>query len=359
MGRRLLLAALTASLAMACSVAARPSDSPGPPSTAATATAIPNAPATARPTAPMTPPPWPPDDELPANLDPELADAIRLRRSYGLRSDLEYVRAVADDPRASNDAYGVPVYPEEFEDAQRRFAESQDVVPIIQRYAGAHRDEFGGLYIDEASHVGVVSLWTDHLAEHAGAIRKAVGPDARVAFGQVRFAESQLRVLQDRISADWQADWVTEIPAAFQGVGVDIQTSQVTVDISSANPDAVAIIEAHYDLGHQLRVESDDTGVALLPWGTVTGRVRGIADLRAWNLSLNWESRDSGECGGGDMGFGVNDKGQFELPCQIGTWTIIVVDSSSDDSVRELGRGTVEVLADKTVTLDIHLDTGS
>ncbi len=234
-----------------------------------------------------------------------------------------------------------------------------DLVPIIQRYAGAHGDEFGGLYIDEASHAGVVSLWTDHLAEHAGAIRRAVGPDARVAVGQVRFAESHLRVLQDQISADWQADWVTEIPAAFQSVGVDIQTSQVTVDISSANPDAVAIIEAHYDLGHQLRVESDGTGVALLPWGTVTGRVTGMGDLAGRALGLDWESADVGSCGGGDMGFGVNVNGRYELPCQIGTWTIIVVDSTGDDPIRELGRGTVKVVADKTVTLDIHLDTGS
>lgn len=307
----------------------------------------------------MTPPPWPPAEELPSGLDPELADAIRLRRGYGLRFDLEYVRAVAKDPRASSDAYGVPVYPEEFEDFQRRHAESMDVVPIVQRYAGAHRDEFGGLYIDEASHVGVVSLWTDHLAEHAGAIRKAVGPEARVAFGQVRYAESHLRVLQDQISADWRADWVTEIPAEFQSVGVDIQTSQVTVEVSSANPDAVAIIESHYDLGHQLRVESDGTGVALLPVGWITGRVTGTENLAGRDLGLDWESPDLGSCGGGDMGFGVNAKGRYELPCQIGTWTIIVVDFTGDDPVRELGRGTVEVLADKTVTLDIHLDTGS
>jgi hypothetical protein len=130
------------------------------------------------------------------------------------------------------------------------------------------------------------------------------------------------------------------------------------VRVSSANPDAVAIIESHYGLGDRLRVESDGTG-ALIPWGTVTGRVTGIRDLDAWHLSLNWTSPDLGECGGGDMGFGVNDRGRYELPCQIGTWTIIVVAVGADDSVRELGRGTVEVVAGKTVTLDIHLDTGS
>jgi hypothetical protein len=357
MARKILLAGLTASLVVGCSVAAPSANSPEPSTGAATPTAITDSPPTPRPSAPMTPPPTLPPEDLPSDLDPELADAIRLRRSYGLQSDLAYVRAVAKDPRASSDAYGVPVYPEEFEDFQRRHGESQEVAMIVQGYADAHRDEFGGLYLDEATHAGVVSLWTDHLADHAGAIRKAVGPDARVAFGQVRYAEGDLRILQDQISADWRADWITAIPAEFQRVGVDIQASQVVVGVSSANPDAEAIIASHYDLGDRLRVESDGTGVALLPWGTVTGRVTGITDSDTW-LDLNWRSPDLGDCGGGDMGFGVNDRGRYELPCQVGTWTIIVVAIGANDTRRERGRGTVEVVADKTVTLDIHLSSG-
>ena len=355
--RTILLAALAASMTVGCSVAPPSSDRADPTTVAATAPATPGPTATPRPSDPMTPPPTLAPEDLPDDLDPELADAIRLRRSYGMRSDLAYVRAVAVDPRASNDAYGVPVYPEEFEDTQRRYGESMAVAEIVKAYAAAHADEFGGLYLDEGTHAGVVSLWTNHLAEHAGAIRKAVGPKARVAFAQVRYPEAELRALQDEVSADFRADWVTAIPAAFQSVGVDIQASYVTIDVSSAHPDAVAIIEAHYDLGDRLHVESDGTGYALLPAGTVTGRVIGLEDVDAGSLSLRWESQDSGRCGGGDMGYGVDQRGRFELPCQIGTWTIIVV--TDGNPARELGRGTVKVVADQTVTLDIHVDAGS
>lgn len=351
------LAALAASIFAGCTVAA-PSTSPASPSNAARSTATTSVP-TPRASAPMTPPPTASPEAIPSDLDPELVDAIRLRREYGMRFDLEYVRAVAKDPRASNDAYGHPVYPEEFEDVQRRFDESMSVTKIVLGYTGAHGDEFGGLYIDEATHVGVVTLWTDHLAEHAGAIRKAVGPEARVAFGQVRYAEADLRVIQDRVGEDWWADWVADIPASFQSVGVDIKASQVVVEISSANPDAVAIVESHYDLGDRLRVESDGTGRALIPYGTVTGRVTGIDDLDAWHLSLAWDGPKVGVCGGGDMGYGINDRGRYELPCQVGTWTIRLLAIGPDEVAREVGRGTVEVKAGETVTLDIHADIGT
>jgi hypothetical protein len=353
---RILLAALTASLVVGCSVAAPSTEPPGPSTAAETARPTAISPPTPRATEPATPPPTLAPEVLPSDLDPELADAVRLRRSYGLRSDLAYVQAVAKDPRASNDAYGVPVYPEEFEDAQRRFNESMGVAGLVNGYAGSHRDEFGGLYIDEATHAGVVSLWTDHLAEHAAAIHRAVGPDARVAFGQVRYAEADLRVLQDQISEDVREDWIADIPAQFESLGVDIHASQVSLEVSSANPDAVTIIEAHYGLGDRLRVESDGTGRTLIPWGTVIGRVTGIADRGAWQyLSLEWESPDVGSCGGGDMGFGVGDDGRYELPCQAGTRTIIVVGVDAEDTRRELGRGTIEVEPDKTVTLDIRV----
>ena len=161
------------------------------------------------------------------------------------------------------------------------------------------------------------------------------------------------------MSADWRAAWVADIPAAFESVGVDIKASQVYVRVSSANPDAVAIIESHYDLGDRLRVESDGTGRALIPYGTVTGRVTGIADLDAWDLSLAWEGPNIGDCGGGDMGYGVNDRGRYELPCQVGTWTIKLMAIGAEDVLREVGRGTVKVVAGETVTLDIHADFGS
>ncbi|MEJ7749410.1 MAG: hypothetical protein WKF56_08910, partial [Candidatus Limnocylindrales bacterium] len=180
---------------------------------------------------------------------------------------------VAGDPRALNSDYGLPLYGAELEQVRARHDESDQLVDRVQSYAARHADEFGGLYLEGATRTSVVSLWTDHIAEHAKAIRAAVGADARVAFAQVRYPEAELRALQDEISKDWDADWMADIPAAVETVGVDMKASQVVLEVSSANPKAVAIIESHYGLGDRLRVESDRIGVRFIPWGTVKGRV--------------------------------------------------------------------------------------
>lgn len=246
------------------------------------------------------------------------------------------------------------MYPEELTDVQARYAASDKVYWKVQSYGGLHAQEFGGVYIDEASHAGVVSLWTTDLPIHAAAIREWVGPDARVAFLPARYPEYELRRLQDELGRDWRAEWIAEIPAMVTGVGVDIHSSQVVFEISSAEPEAEAIIAAHYGLDDRLRVESDGTGAYLIPDGTVDGMVVGFAG-RHHGLNLDWESTVPGSCGGG-IGYGVREDGTFELPCQAGE-RMIIVERRDADGERwvEIGRGTVTVPADGRVSLTIEV----
>ncbi|MEX1168813.1 MAG: hypothetical protein WEE50_01595 [Chloroflexota bacterium] len=114
----------------------------------------------------------------------------------------------------------------------------------------------------------------------------------------------------------------------------------------------VAADPRHFDLGDALTVVSDGTGVALIEWGEVDGRVR----TEAGGLPppafyyLRWRSSDTRRCGLGDVGYGVGDDGLFALPCQAGTWTIEVTVPSGDDW-RPVGEGTVEVPANTRVAL--------
>lgn len=356
------LALTTAMLAIligACTVAtpAGPGGSTAVTGASTDPTVIPATPvSTATATAPMSPPPQPVAEVLPPDLDPDLAGAIKSRMSYGLRYDLDYVRQVATDPRASEDAYGWPVYPEEFEDAQGRFDEDYRVQPIVIDYTSNHADEFGGIYLDEATHAGVVTLWSGHIAEHAAAIRAAVGPDARVAFGEVPYPEAELRRIQDEIDLNALDSWARTIPASIQGLGVDIKASQAVLDVSSANPDAPALIEEHLGYGDRLRVDSDGTGAALLPRGTVKGHILPLDGVDRQNLSLQWTSADPGDCGSGDIGYGIDEHGHFEVPCQVGSRTFIVFDIGPNGGNRERGRATIDVAADTTarVTITLH-----
>jgi hypothetical protein len=324
-------------------------------STESTSPAEPTLDASPAPSAPPTPAPKPSEEILPDDLDPALVQAVRFRRGSGLRADLAYVRMVAGDSAASDHSYGVPMYPAEVEDMEARYQASREAAMIVHDYAASHADEFGGLYIDEGSHTGVVSLWTGHLAEHAAAINALAGPDARLAFDTASYPEAELRALQDRLTDDWRDDWLDEIPAAMESIGVDIFTSQVLMEVSSANPDAVTIIESHYQLGDRLRVESDGTGAALIPGGRIKGVVTNLGGIDPYDLELRFANPVPGDCGGGDIGYGVGRDGHFRVPCQAGARTIIVVRQANDGTDQELGRGTVTVVAGETVDLTIRL----
>jgi hypothetical protein len=315
-----------------------------------------SAPSTPPPSAPSMPSPTSSGSTAPSpTLDPEIAHAIDLRRSFGLRSDLAYVLAAADDPTTSLEFLSIPLYPAEDAKLMAAQADQDFAVSVIHPYAIAHADEFGGVYIDRADHPGVVTvLWTGHLDEHRAALAAAL--DGRfVLLREVRYSEAHLRDLQDQVSHD--TDWMASVPARAESIGVDIIANVVTLDVSSGAPAAVRLIADHYGLGDQLQITSDGTGATLLPRGTVAGRVVGPDGkaVRDGELDLRWTSPDPGDCGGGDIGYGVGRDGTFQLPCQIGVRTIMVMTQGATGGTVELGRGTVTVRAGKTVHLTIHL----
>ncbi|HEX5149605.1 MAG TPA: hypothetical protein VFW02_11020, partial [Candidatus Limnocylindrales bacterium] len=136
----------------------------------------------AEPTLQPTPLPTAAPTFAPLPSDPELRHTVELRRAMGLRSDLEWIAAVAADPRASTYALAIPLLPEEEADVTARTEEADAVAEVVTAYAASHPEEFGGIYIDHASRAGVVTLWTGHLAEHEAAIRAQLVPGQRVEF---------------------------------------------------------------------------------------------------------------------------------------------------------------------------------
>ncbi len=320
-----------------------------------TATPAPVATPEACPTAAATPIP---EASLPASLDEETREAIRVRTDYGLRRDLAWVREVADDPTAVMD-FGVPMLPAE---TASLFARNE-LGDMVQAALGAygHTAELGGIYIDNRQGGVVVVLWTSDPAIHEAAIRAGLPACHPVQFRQVKWSEQELRGWQDRISADF--DWMSEIPARIESAGVDIELNVVSVTVSSAEPDAAERIVAHYDAPPgMIRVTSDGTGAALLPYGTVVGRVL-LADGRPPgpnDLMVDAGSREDppGRCGGGDMGYGVREDGRIEYPCQAGRRTILIKDWSADDAHTVVASVVVDVPANGEVEVELRLPEG-
>ena len=302
----------------------------------------------------------PPESAVAATPSPDEADSIRLRTSMGLRSDIAWIRAVAADPRSSLE-YSVPLLPEEIAEIDARAVNADAVVVAIDRYTAAHADEFGGLYLDQEHAAGAVTtLWTAHLDQHAAAMRALVHPTARIAFKAARFTYAELRAFQDRISADW--GWMRDVGIAPMGVGVDIIANRVEIDVSSADPDAAPIVTDYYAAPPgMLAVISDGTGAALIRSGTIRGRVldangRPPGERLVTELILQWTSDGPGDCGGGDIGYGLLGDGSFELPCQAGGHTIQVQIGIPDAGWQTIASGHVVAIADAVVNLEIRLD---
>jgi hypothetical protein len=351
------IAVLSATLLNGCSVAdPLASHDVALGSRTATLTSAPPA-ATADPCPTSEPTPIP-EASLPPSLDDEKRQAVRLRTEYGLRHDLAWIRQVAADPTAVLD-FGVPMLPAETASLFARNELADPVRAALDEYG--HVDEFGGLYIDNVQGGVIVVLWTTDPAIHDAAIRPELPACHPVQFRRVRWSEQELRSWQDRIGAD--IDWLADIPAAIQGIGVDVEANVVDVSVSSASPDAAELIVGHSSApAGMIRVDSDGRGAVLLPVGTVVGRVLladgsppGPNDLM---LDAGSPKDPPGWCGGGDIGYGVVEDGRIEFPCKAGRRTILIKDWTADGEHPVVASLVVDVPANDEVEVEIRLPKG-
>jgi hypothetical protein len=289
----------------------------------------------------------PPGAELPADI----AEAIAMRKEFGLRSDEAWVRAVAANPAAVMD-YGVPLLPFERDDLMNRANGEDAIIGAIQAYAAEHADVFGGLYIDQANGGVVTILVTDDPKTHEDALAGLIGPEAVVAVRQVRWTEAELRDIQDRVSAD-QA-FLDSLPARMTTSSVDIIGNVAELTISSAVPDAAERIVAHFGAEGRLRVISDGTGILLQPQGRILGHIVAPAGTDMTMLSPQYEAdvdigpRDA-------VGIPVAPDGTFvidRLPPATYTVTILEV---ADVGNTEVGSARVVLPPGAAVLVEIPL----
>ena len=227
----------------------------------------------------------------------------------------------------------------------------------MQAYGSTVADEFGGGFIDQAGN-NVVALFTGNLELHRQAILDRVGkPAPQLVVRQVKYSEAELNALQDRINADTgpgQPDWLTAINAKLMGVGVDVEHNCVGMEISTSNPEVPTAILARFGVpADELRIESDGTGVQLMPKGWVDVSVQVAARVAGppggWSIDMHPDA--PGIWGGGDIGYGVEAGGKSAVPATVGGWTVNLL----DENQKVMASGHVTILADKHVPLVISI----
>ena len=220
---------------------------------------------TQAPTPSVPPQPTATPDARPAT-DAEL-DAQRFRSDFGLRSDLEWVRAVAADPSSDRTTYGVPLAAAEVAELARRSIALEDIRGSVIDYASAQPD-YAGAWIDQLRGGILVVQFAGSTLGHQAKILSMVRPGAPVEIRQVRWRLAEIQVWQDRIR--FENDWFLLIPAYVYGYGPDIVANKLSIELSSADPDVAAKVQEHFGwTAEQVVVNSDGTGALLLKPGSL------------------------------------------------------------------------------------------
>lgn len=281
----------------------------------------------------------------------EVAQAIALRREFGLRWDEAWIRTVAAHPAAVMDV-GVPLMPFERDDVMSRHDGNEALAGALHDYLTEHADVAGGLYIDQAAGGVVTILVTDDPGPHEAALGELIGSDTPVAVRQVRWTEAELRDLQDRIVAD--DAFLASLPARMKTTGVDVIDNIAELTISSAVPDAAERIFAHFDADDRLRVISDGTGILLQPTGRIFGRILAPPGTDMSRLSPQYEA--DVDIGGRDLlGIGVAPDGTFVIDrLPPATYTVSILEMG-DAGNAQVGSATVVVPPGAAVPLEIRL----
>ncbi len=106
-------------------------------------------------------------------------------------------------------------------------------IRTLNRYGRENRDTFGGLYIDRDTHAGIVVQFTEDAATHEAALLELL-PDTPLTVKKVRFSESALMELQERIGDEHE--WVESTGLSLYSTGLDIIDNVVELTGGSNDP---------------------------------------------------------------------------------------------------------------------------
>lgn len=217
----------------------------------------------------------------------ELTEARRFRADFGLRTDEAWIRAVAADPASAEGKamYGVPLTAEEFAEIVRRSQASDVIKAVVVPYGLANPEDYAGAWIDHQHGGRFVVQFSGQIEKHRAALYAKISPDANFEVRAVEFSTAELQELAAKLMDPANEAWFATIPASLQGYGPGVSSNRLHIKISSANPNAAALIEQHFGWQGVAEVESDGTGALMLPRGTLRVRATNQQGLPVPGLS--------------------------------------------------------------------------
>jgi len=215
-----------------------------------------------------------------SQADLEAAREVRLR--FGLRADDVWIRAVAADPssRVGLTELGVPMTPAEVADIRGRARDTEAVKEVVRSYAAEFPHDWAGMFVDQSQGGRVVAQFSQNVADHRAALVARVHPEASLDIRAVKWSLAELETNASRVETD--NDWFRQVDAVLYAADVDPMANRVRVRIVSDNPEAAALVRAHF--GNEWIYVEDERPPWSGPFGTLTvlvldGAGRPVADV--------------------------------------------------------------------------------
>ncbi len=188
----------------------------------------------------------------------ELAAATAFRARFGLITDPNWVRAVAqsESAKVAIHEFGFPLTPAEVADLAGRNWDP-DLLQNAKNYGLVVPESYSGAYINLAAS-GVVIAFTDDIERHRRALASLLPDGSIVDVRQVEWSLQDLERFIAEVEAD--SEWFASIGVTFK-VGQRVNENWVNVWFNG-RPEAEQLIEQHFGDPTWLQAEWDGP----LPW---------------------------------------------------------------------------------------------
>ena len=175
-----------------------------------------------------------------APLDPDDVEAwTEFRRRYGLRRDLDWLRAVAADPRSTSE-FPLPLMPAEVASVVQHDVAASGLAPALEGY-GRGFDEFAGVVVDGPM---IEIRFTTGVEEHRALLDAMFPGSDRIRVEGASYSLSRLEALAGEVEAE--RDRFPSFGAELFRADAMILANKVRVRYIAPDPTIESDLRAHF-----------------------------------------------------------------------------------------------------------------
>jgi hypothetical protein len=151
----------------------------------------------------------------------EMTSALRFRATFGLRSDIAWIRAVFNDPGSDDGrTFGVPLLPDEVARVIAGQAAANATTDIVAAYGAAVPEDWAGMFVDQQADGTVVARFKANVDEHRLALLAWLPVGAKVEVRSAAWTDEELRGFVARV--EQEHDWFPTIGTALFTVEISV-----------------------------------------------------------------------------------------------------------------------------------------